>query len=81
MEMEKVKEIMKNLENGFCYSSKDNFYGFDVATIRGVTYIIYNHYGSSAQRKTLSNLKWIIEVIFKNDISMLQPKKDGYIYY
>ena len=81
MEMGKIKEIMENLENGFCYSSKDNFYGFDLTTIRGVEYIIYNHFGSSAQRKNLTNLRWIIEIIFDDDISMLQPKKDGYIYY
>ena len=81
MTEEKINEIYNNLLDGFCYSSKGNFKGFDLYTKNGINYIIYNNYGSSAVRRNKANLKWIIEVIFDDDISILEPKKDGYIYY
>lgn len=68
-ENEALKEIYYNLQLGKSYGKYDS-YGFDAklylftSRVTGKNLIGWRNYGSSANKNTLKDLKWIINTIF-----------------
>ena len=71
--MLKLKAIMQRLRDGeqlACMGRK------------GVCYMYYAfglihwcHFGSSAEKATLKNLKWLFDVIFESDYEVMTPEE------
>ena len=83
MTKNEINVIYNNLLNNYTYSDKNNFSGFKLGYCKIKQHLIirYNHFGSSAIKFNKTNLKWMIKNIFDNDISKLEPKQNGCIYY
>lgn len=71
------KEVYNNLLAGYAYS--DGFHGFKILHTYNDSYIIYNHYGSSAIEISYKNIKWLLEKIFMDDFYKLKLTKNGYV--
>lgn len=90
---DKVKQLYNGLNNGKRYvlrrdlESKQKL--FDSGELRFFVptanlymangYIGWRHYGSSANKNTLKELQWVIDVIFKGDddfVDMAEAEKD-----
>ena len=71
------KEVFNNLLNGFVYS--DGFHGFKILNTYNDSYIIYNHYGSSAINIDLKHVRWLLDKIFMDDFYKLKLTKNGYV--
>ena len=68
-EKEILERIYKNLNNGGYYGrmfpAKVRYPFFDtVLWISTSNYIYWHHYGESANKNTLEDLEWVINVIF-----------------
>ena len=60
-----IQEIREQLTNGAVFCGIENNRG--IGTIRADKCLLsWNHYGSSASRNTVDDLRWILETIFKN---------------
>ena len=58
------KNLMENKYYGYVVTNV-RFPYFHLSLYKGKKFFYWNHYGSSANKATKKNLKWIIEVIFK----------------
>lgn len=66
-----LEKILNDISGGAVYVGISNGYG--VGEIRGyMSYIEWRHYGSSCEKKTIKNLRWIIENIF-DDCDIITP--------
>ena len=60
-----IQEIRKNLIAGAVFCGIENNRG--IGTIRATKeLLLWNHFGSSANKNTIGDLRWILETIFKN---------------
>lgn len=71
------KEVYKNLLSGLVYS--DGFHGFKILNTYNDSYIIYNHYGSSATDISYKSVRWLLDKIFMDDYYNLKLSKNGYV--
>lgn len=76
---EALKLIMQKLKNGFIFGhfiewtdtglygqpKKHKIFSYNLYVNKYDPYIFWHYYGSSANKKTLKNLNWIVRNIFK----------------
>lgn len=63
------EEIYKNLHNGYKYENK--YDGYEQICLTPEGFIFWQHCGSSATEDSIEDLKFIIDVIFKEDFNNL----------
>ena len=75
MEITSYKDLLNDLNNGFVYGKPITYVKYPYfeenlkkVNSKGKRYIAWQNYGSSANRFTQSDLKFVIEVIFKQTL-------------
>ena len=75
MEINTYKELLEDLNNGYVYGNPITYVKYPYfeenlkkVNSKGKKYIAWQNYGSSANRFTQDDLKFVIEVIFKQTL-------------
>lgn len=66
-----LNKILKELNNGVDYCAIANGYGVGHIWVYN-NFIFWRHYGQSAQKNNVAELKWLIENIF-SDCELITP--------